>query len=157
MDIDKLFKVIDHRFPPCITTLNAFKQVPKLPAGIKRKLPDTPTPEILKKMRPDDDVEMKSDASSHTETPALSRSVRVEDDPDDDHDTSFAPGGDADYFVEEDEEGRFYGGGLTSQQKEILSIFERAEGEGDQDEVCVSSSQFDRPEQDFIARGSHIA
>lgn len=109
-------------------------KVPKLPAGIKRKLPDTPTPEILKKMRPDDDVEMKSDASSHMETPALSRSARVEDDPDDDHDTSFAPGGDADYFVEEDEEGRFYGGGLTSQQKEILGIFERAEGEGDQDE-----------------------
>ena len=34
----------------------------------------------------------------------------------------FAPGNDADYFVEEDEEGRFFGGGLTAEQKEILNI-----------------------------------
>ncbi|KAL4075820.1 Catenin-beta-like protein [Scleroderma citrinum] len=115
MDIDKLFKV------------------PKLPSGVKRKLPDTPTPEILKKMRPDSDVEMVSDVPDHTTIPAKSRSARVEDDPEDDRD-SFAPGGDADYFVEEDEEGRFYGGGLTNQQKEILSIFERAEEDGIEDQ-----------------------
>lgn len=41
---------------------------------------------------------------------------------------SFAPGGDADYFAEEDDEGRFFGGGLTSEQKDILNIFEKAEG-----------------------------
>lgn len=39
---------------------------------------------------------------------------------------SFAPGGDADYFVEEDDDGRFFGGGLTSEQKEILNIFDNA-------------------------------
>ena len=39
---------------------------------------------------------------------------------------SFAPGGDADYFAEEDDDGRFFGGGLTSEQKEILNIFENA-------------------------------
>ena len=51
-------------------------------------------------------------------------------------DTSdFAPGGDADYFEEEDEDGRFFGGGLTSEQKEILNIFDRAGGEGIQAEV----------------------
>lgn len=37
----------------------------------------------------------------------------------------FAPGGDADYFTEEDD-GRFFGGGLTSEQKEILNIFDNA-------------------------------
>lgn len=100
---------------------------------------------MLKKMRADSDVEMSSDTSSHTETPALSRSARV-DDVEDDYDTSFAPGGDADYFVEEDEEGRFYGGGLTTQQKEILSIFERAEGDGTQEEVRDSNSSLERLE-----------
>jgi beta-catenin-like protein 1 len=49
----------------------------------------------------------------------------------DDDDGSFAPGNDADYFVEEDEEGRFFGGGLNSQQKEILDIFEGHEGQDD--------------------------
>lgn len=44
-----------------------------------------------------------------------------------DEDGAFAPGGDADYFMEEDDEGRFFGGGLTSEQKEILNIFENAE------------------------------
>lgn len=47
----------------------------------------------------------------------------------------FAPGGDADYFEEEDEDGRFFGGGLTSEQKEILNIFDRAGTEGIQGEV----------------------
>ncbi|KAF8138718.1 Catenin-beta-like protein [Boletus edulis] len=112
MDIDRLFKV------------------PRVPAGSKRKLPDNPTPEMLKKMRLDEST------SSHTlsdpsiqEEPARhdgSRSRRTTDE----DNMSFAPGGDADYYVEEDEEGRFYGGGLTSEQKDILSVFEKAELEG---------------------------
>ncbi|KAG1755643.1 Catenin-beta-like protein [Suillus lakei] len=120
MDIDKLFKV------------------PKLPTGSKRKMPDNPTPEMLKKMRLDTpssgdsedsamDVDMPESSSAARRQ---SRRVTVEDGDDEGVDTSFAPGGDADYFVEEDEEGRFYGGGLTSEQKQILSIFESAEGEG---------------------------
>jgi beta-catenin-like protein 1 len=62
--------------------------------------------------------------------------VTVEDAPDEDEPTpneeqeEFAPGNDADYFVEEDEDGRFFGGGLTKEQKDILSIFEGAGGEG---------------------------
>ncbi|CDO75579.1 hypothetical protein BN946_scf184858.g19 [Trametes cinnabarina] len=44
-------------------------------------------------------------------------------------DADFAPGGDADYFTEEDDEGRFFGGGLTKEQKDILNIFDRAGGE----------------------------
>ncbi|KIK30812.1 hypothetical protein PISMIDRAFT_87023 [Pisolithus microcarpus 441] len=115
MDVDKLFKV------------------PKLPVGVKRKLPDNPTPEMLKKMRPDPHDQMELDGDSHN-TALPKRRATVEDETEDDQDSSFAPGGDADYFAEEDGEGRFYGGGLTSQQKEILTIFERAEGEGVQDE-----------------------
>jgi beta-catenin-like protein 1 len=48
----------------------------------------------------------------------------------DDNHNDFAPGGDADYFAEEDEDGRFFGGGLTSEQKDILNIFEKAGAEG---------------------------
>lgn len=48
-------------------------------------------------------------------------------------------GGDADYFVEEDDEGRFFGGGLTSEQKDILNIFDNAGGEGVQEDVSSSS------------------
>lgn len=39
-------------------------------------------------------------------------------------DQSFAPGNDADYFIEDDSEGRFFGGGLSNTQKEILDIFD---------------------------------
>ena len=45
----------------------------------------------------------------------------------------FAPGNDADYFVDEDDDGgRFFGGGLTSQQKRILEIMDSS-NEGDLD------------------------
>ena len=70
-----------------------------------------------------------------------SRAVTIEDVDEDMEDGTgdFAPGGDADYFAEEDEEGRFYGGGLTSEQKDILNIFDSAGGEGIQDDVrCLS-------------------
>lgn len=39
----------------------------------------------------------------------------------------FAPNGDADYFQEEDEDGRFFGGGLTGEQKEIMDILEQGD------------------------------
>lgn len=40
------------------------------------------------------------------------------------------PGGDGDYFADEDEDGRFFGGGLSSTQKQILDIFDEGEQEG---------------------------
>lgn len=92
---------------------------------------DNPTPEMLKRM--------KVDAPSPTLVASgkeKARAVTVEDAPEDE-DTDFAPGGDADYFVEEDDEGRFYGGGLTQEQKQILNIFDSAAGEGLQDEVSL--------------------
>ena len=49
----------------------------------------------------------------------------------------FAPGGDADYFAEEDDEGRFFGGGLTKEQKDILNIFDQAGGDGVREDVST--------------------
>ncbi|KAG9218906.1 hypothetical protein CCMSSC00406_0000980 [Pleurotus cornucopiae] len=122
MDIDKLFKV------------------PKLPTGgNKRKMPDNPTPEALKKMR----MEVPSPPGAPTSGPSKgkSRAVTVEDADDEEEDSrrNFAPGGDADYFAEEDGEGRFFGGGLTSEQKDILNIFDNSTEEGDQDDLQIMS------------------
>jgi beta-catenin-like protein 1 len=50
---------------------------------------------------------------------------------------TFAPGNDPDYFAEEDEEGRFFGGGLTNEQKEILNIFDDAGTEQVPDDVRI--------------------
>ncbi|CAL1700703.1 unnamed protein product [Somion occarium] len=118
MDIDKLFKV------------------PKLPAGShKRRMPDNPTPEMLKKMKLDTDAGpsvVSPSSIQHNGTPeqvAVSRSATVRDEEDKEMEQDFAPGGDADYFAEEDEEGRFYGGGLTKEQKDILNIFDQEGGE----------------------------
>ena len=103
--------------------------MPKLPTGgNKRKLPDNPTPELLKKLK----LESNSTSDITPSTPNIGvgsvRKATVEDIEDENDIMNYAPGGDADYFAEEDEEGRFYGGGLTSEQKEILNIFEKAEG-----------------------------
>lgn len=81
---------------------------------------------MLKKMKVDFDSLDVGDATIKSKN---SRLATVEDD-------DFAPGGDADYFAEEDEDGRFFGGGLTSEQKDILNIFDRTGGEG-VDEVSV--------------------
>ncbi|KAG7096905.1 hypothetical protein E1B28_004310 [Marasmius oreades] len=115
MDIDKLFKV------------------PKYPVGgVKRKMPDNPTPEMLKRMRmdiePDDTAVVGTTNGSHKDK-GESRAAAVHDETGEDVSDNFAPGGDADYFAEEDEEGRFFGGGLTAEQKEILNIFDNASGD----------------------------
>ncbi|KIK06662.1 hypothetical protein K443DRAFT_88620 [Laccaria amethystina LaAM-08-1] len=120
MDIDKLFKV------------------PKLPAGgNKRKFPDNPTPEMLKKLKMDSSTPsvFAVDPSRNYSTQAKgeTKSATIQDAQDQVADESFAPGGDADYFAEEDGEGRFFGGGLTSEQKTILNIFDKSVGEGIQD------------------------
>ena len=97
-------------------------------------MPDAPTPEMLKRMKLD------SGEVAATE-PAASTSRKVTmvevDEDGNEMDADFAPGGDADYYAEEDEEGRMFGGGLTGEQKEILNIFDRAGGEGIQAEVCL--------------------
>ncbi|KJA30234.1 hypothetical protein HYPSUDRAFT_61084 [Hypholoma sublateritium FD-334 SS-4] len=138
MDIDKLFKV------------------PKLPmGGNKRKLPDNPTPEILKKLKMDTDspsVPVPASNGQGSQSAKETRSTRatVEDEDDATHEREIAPGGDADYFAEEDDEGRFFGGGLTSEQKEILNIFEKSEGEHMEGEAHdLSITQLRRSLQNF--------
>lgn len=127
MDIDRLFKV------------------PKIPTGgNKRRMPDAPTPEMLKKMR------LASEGTSLEPSPSStvpSKRVATVQDADDDDDAAepmggetFAPGNDPDYFAEEDEEGRFFGGGLTNEQKEILNIFDNAGAEQVLDDSEMLSS-----------------
>ncbi|KAJ4498699.1 Catenin-beta-like protein [Lentinula lateritia] len=124
MDIDSLFKV------------------PKFPtSGNKRKMPANPTPEMLKKMRIESEASDKGIEPLPNSPGGKSKTrATVEDAMDEDEDQSFAPGGDADYFIEEDEDGRFYGGGLTSEQKDILNIFERAGDEvlAESDELTIT-------------------
>jgi beta-catenin-like protein 1 len=105
---------------------------------------DNPTPEMLKKMRADTSLISTPSAPSPTNDGATqdkgkSHKATVQDieDEDENMDRDFAPGGDADYFTEEDDEGRFFGGGLTSEQKDILNIFDNAGGEGTLDDVRV--------------------
>lgn len=111
-------------------------QTSKLPTGgNKRRMPDAPTPDMIKRMR----VGEEDTGTRRSDPSPKSRKTTVEDvDGDGDErmqDDEFAPGNDADYFAEEDEEGRFFGGGLTSEQKDILNIFDQAEGEGVQADV----------------------
>lgn len=105
-------------------------------------MPDNPSVDMLKKMKLDvSSTELpKPSAGSDLDTGQAPprHSTTVEEVEDVDMKQAFAPGGDADYFVEEDEEGRFFGGGLTSEQKDILNIFENAgEEEGVQGDVCT--------------------
>lgn len=100
-------------------------------------MPDNPTPELLKKMKLDTSggpsALPTNNGSSASKEP--SRAATVRDEEDEEMDQDFAPGGDADYFVEEDDEGRFFGGGLTQEQKDILNIFDNAGGEEAREDV----------------------
>lgn len=113
--------------------------MPKLPAGgNKRRLPDNPTPEMLKRLRMDEEGNSISTTLSETGTPSHDKGkyrTIVEDGDEDQDSTDFAPGGDADYFAEEDDEGRFFGGGLTREQKDILNIFDQAGGDDVREDV----------------------
>ena len=107
-------------------------------------MPDNPTPEMLKRMRMDTEESESAAVSvnangSASRDKGKGRAVTVEDADEDGReeamDADFAPGGDADYFAEEDDEGRFFGGGLTQEQKDILNIFDRAGGEEAREDV----------------------
>ncbi|TDL29730.1 DUF1716-domain-containing protein [Rickenella mellea] len=123
MDIDKLFKV------------------PKLPTGgNKRRMPDAPTPEMLKRFKPEAELSANkapppSDGGSSAKGKSRAATVRDEEEEEEESSRDFAPGNDADYFAEEDDEGRFFGGGLTGEQKTIMNIFDSAVGEGVQEDL----------------------
>lgn len=100
MDVDKLFKL------------------PKLPqSSINKRKWQEPDANQLKAARVEDVGEEED-----TGGPSRQKS-RVQDIDQEGDDADFAPGNDADYFIDEDDEGgRFFGGGLTSQQKRILEL-----------------------------------
>lgn len=109
-------------------------------------MPDAPTPEMLKRMKVDmvvPGVEPANGNGTHEKMDVdkgkgKSKATVEDVEDEDDIDRDFAPGNDADYFAEEDEEGRFFGGGLTKEQKEILSIFESATDQGVERDVSTS-------------------
>jgi beta-catenin-like protein 1 len=117
MDVDKLFKL------------------PKLPqSSLNKRKWKEPDAAALKAARVEEEPEESKDGVSVANGQAAVHDVgegHAEAD-------EFAPGNDADYFVEEDEEGRFYGGGLTQQQKRILELME---GVGKEDDYAASSSE----------------
>ena len=96
---------------------------------------------MLKRMRMDN--EEMSDTSPPPTNGVASRDkgkhrATVEDEEEDGSALmDFAPGGDADYFAEEDDEGRFFGGGLTREQKDILNIFDQAGGDDVREDVST--------------------
>lgn len=133
MDVDKLFKVSSYSFvSPLVASKHSLSlraaQLPKLPnASLNKRKWVEPTNEALKAARVDD-VPSTSASSSSAAPSAAARRPRasVADGSDDEaagSDGEFAPGNDADYFVDEDDEGgRFFGGGLTDEQKRIIEI-----------------------------------
>ncbi|ODN75598.1 hypothetical protein L202_06717 [Cryptococcus amylolentus CBS 6039] len=123
MDIDKMFKL------------------PKLPAsaGQKRKMPDNPNPEYLKKFKFDEAAPL----SQTVDEPHLNgngkgkgkgRQVTVQDEEMEEREERNAGGGGGgeveDFYDDADDEGRFFGGGLNNEQEQILNIFDAA-GEGE--------------------------
>ncbi len=111
-------------------------------------MPDLPSAEMLKKTRlgPESVSDATvSDSWSYSTVPSK-RVTTVHDEVDTDstegdvEGVHFAPGNDADYFAEEDEEGRFFGGGLTAEQKEILNIFDSTGADQVPDDVGTYST-----------------
>ncbi|GAA5966706.1 hypothetical protein JCM3765_007605 [Sporobolomyces pararoseus] len=106
MDIDEIFKT-----PPLPKTSTSSSTST---SNNKRKHLSEPSfdPESYKS------IKLSSDQSPSS----VGGGVTIQDEEDDDDE--FAPNGDADYFKEEDEDGRFFGGGLSSVQKQVLNIMD---------------------------------
>lgn len=121
MDVDKLFKL------------------PKIPqSSINKRKWQEPDANQLKAARVENVEEDLSGPSQPLQRP------HVQNLDQDGHQTDFTPENDADYFVDEDDEGgRFFGGGLTSQQKRILELMN---GEGRNDDADSA-----KPDQELKA------
>lgn len=94
---------------------------------------------MLKRMRMDTSAPISSVATTSAQNGNVKysekgklKNIIIEDVDEDatEEPSDFAPGGDADYFAEEDEEGRFFGGGLTDEQKKIFNIFDNVPEDG---------------------------
>jgi hypothetical protein len=91
--------------------MDLFAKLPPVKAGNlgKRKLPDEPTEELLKKYRTDD-----GDARERT---------RIEDVDDENRDDAFNTAGPDNFDDAEDEDGgRMYGGGISSEMKKVFEV-----------------------------------
>jgi beta-catenin-like protein 1 len=109
-------------------------------------MPDAPSPEMLKRFKEDTEMAAPPQPTPQSNGSSLnkgkSRAPRVEDEDEADASADFAPGNDADYYVEEDDEGRFFGGGLTDEQKTILNIFDKAPGRHEDAQEDVSCTVY---------------
>ncbi|GMK54190.1 hypothetical protein CspeluHIS016_0107760 [Cutaneotrichosporon spelunceum] len=94
-------------------------KLPALPSGkgSKRKMSDLPSADVLKRFKPDSD-NVRSSLSD-------ARAARVEDDGEERVLTRLSEEP-VDDFDNEDEDGRFFGGGLNEEQSNILDIFDKA-------------------------------
>ncbi|KAK4701104.1 beta-catenin-like protein 1, partial [Phenoliferia sp. Uapishka_3] len=111
MDIDEIFKR------------------PPLPKGSTKRKFEAPIPELTSLKS----VKLDGPSIPISAAPKGKGGVTIKDVTDGDEDDDegrdegeFAPGGDADYFEEEDEDGRFFGGGLNAVQKQVINIMEGA-------------------------------
>ncbi|BEJ16975.1 hypothetical protein CspHIS471_0603760 [Cutaneotrichosporon sp. HIS471] len=95
-------------------------KLPSLPVGkgSKRKMSDLPSADVLKRFKPDPE---SGDSSSQSGA----RHARVEDDNEDRGHTGISEEP-LDDFEDDDEDGRFFGGGLNEEQSNILDIFDKA-------------------------------
>lgn len=127
--------------------VNEMFHLPKLGSLKNKRKLDTfaPSPAQLAKVAKLDGQSSATTTATPSEMPppalpasakGKGRAATIEDGSDDEEgdnepdERSFAPGNDSDYFVEEDGEGRMYGGGLTTTQKRILEIMDDG---GDED------------------------
>lgn len=81
-------------------------------------------------------VEDEDDEDMQTATDSYS----AEQDEQDGYNRAAPPGGDGDYFADEDEDGRFFGGGLSSTQKQILDIFDKGDQAGGDDPAAQTTT-----------------
>ena len=100
---------------------------------------------MLKRMKMDNEATSVQDPAPTNGSSSRDKGkhrATVEDEDEDGRDEAmdFAPGGDADYFAEEDDEGRFFGGGLTKEQKDILNIFDQAGGDDVREDVSPNDA-----------------
>jgi len=109
-------------------------QMPAIPTGRnKRKMPATPDMQFFDKYKEASTLPGEQTGDNSAEEPSSKRR-NMGGDYDDDEDAPYTAERYQDEDTElDDEEGRFFGGGLTSEQSNILDLVD----EYDVDEVCL--------------------
>ncbi|CDS13681.1 hypothetical protein LRAMOSA05855 [Lichtheimia ramosa] len=119
MNIDEMFKI------------------PSIPSGRnKRKMPATPDVAFLESYRAESDTQPESSSSSSSNDAARKRrNVTIEDE----DDMTPMDYGVQDVVEEDDEEGRFFGGGLTDEQSRLLDLVDQYEDEEASEIMCTEA------------------